>query len=641
MPGGRPRSKPEMKCPVPEHRGSHVVGNGQLLTRDGVRQVWRCTPKKLYKAHTFSTLDAEDAMVVPRYTPPPPCPVHRRKCRVTRDGTYGKSGARRQRYRCVPSDAKERKKYKGGKHTFTPQLAREHVHYGETHCEGCGEALNVHRGSGAAARRQSWNERIVAEGLVRLARGDSYGAVSEWAWEETGRKRTRPAKLSQKEKERREKEAEWRRAVREAEASGLPAPRRPRGTATPLPGEPPERRRAVDASGAPTAPRKRSSRTRAVNARWHTAADWVEVYGPVIWKDVERSLLRAERVEGRRRGALTAAERLEDGRPSVLLLDDIPVNTRAMNDGTGKRVSRRAYFVLGAATVVWPTRAADVVREPDDRLTKLRLLRAYATNEADAWRLLFRELGYEPGVHEPEFILADAGTGLMKAVETYFRHAVVVPSIYHLTQAVWKALEETPGATVMGDDGPMLRPELLDIVGSLSAERLRAMDAKRWKGWWDSLERVLDRHGLPQTKLAERRDNYEDTIAAALDKLRGNAAVPLSTGGFETVLRTSVQTVLTGRRAGFSNIERTNSLLDLVVAANRGAMSNTNRVIDLLREHSKPSKGWAAPVRDIADPQPPFPARYSSLRDRDLVTDLAEAHGVRDHQLGAAKAGRR
>lgn len=629
MPGGRPRNKPDMKCPNPDHHGSHVVGNGQLVTNDGTRQVWRCTPKGGKARHTFSTLDGEDAMVVPQHVPSPPCPVHGRKCRVSRDGTYGRSGSKRQRYRSVPHDEAERAKYLGGKHTFTPRLAREHVHYGESHCEGCGEALNVHRGSGAAARRQTWNERIVAEGLVRLAKGDSYGAVSEWAWDETGRKRTRPVRLSPAEQQRRAKEADWLKAVREAESCGLPAPRRPRGTATVLPGDPPERRRPLDATGKPAAARKRSTRTRTVNTRWHTAADWVEVYGPVVWQPLEKQLLRAERAEARRRGALNAQQRLADGRPSILLLDDIPVNTRATNDGTGKRVSRRAYFVLGAASIVWPQAAGTTPATADDRFTKLRLMRAYPTNEADAWKLLFHELGYRPGVHEPEFILSDAGTGLLKAVGEFFTTAVVVPSLYHLTQAVASALEGTPGATVMGDEGQMLRPELLSILAALSADRLRTMDEKRWAAWWDSLERVLDRYDLSQTKLGERRTNYEKVVGAALPKLRNNPAVPLSTGGFETVLRTSVQTVLTGRRAGFANIERTNSLLDLVVAYNRGAMSNTNQVIKLIRSHSERSGGWAAPVRDVADPQPPFPARYSSLRDKDLVTDLAETKGLR------------
>lgn len=621
---GRRRALPPMQCYDPEHTGSKVVGKGRIETSQGVRQRWLCTPER-GSSHKFSTLVGEEPVVVPKYLPPPKCPTHGYACSVVRDGSYGKSGSKRQRYRCTPHSETEQARYKNGWHRFTPQLPREHVHFGAVCCEECGEVRNVHRGDGAVARRQSWNERVVAQALAKLAAGETYSAVGTWAWATTGRTRTRLAKMSAEEKERRRKVKAWEAACRAAEAEGRPKPRRPRGTADPLPGLEPDRRRRTAPDGSVLPPRRRSTRTKEANKRWHTAADWTEMYAPVIWDPIADRLLQEEEAARIRRAQLTDEQRLTDGRPSILLLDDLPVNTKARNDGGGRRVSRRSYFVLGAATVSWPNH---VPTAGDDRHTKLRLLRAYPTNGAEAWKLLFVELGFTPGQSEPEFVLSDAGTGLTKAVEEFFTTTVFVPSLYHLHNALVEALDDTPGALRMNDDGPGYHPHLADHLVSLNAERLRSLTVRQWSAWWDDLERILTRLNLPVERVATRRANYENDIARALPHLRGNPAVPLSTGGFETVLRSKVVGALAGRTASFANLERTNSLLDLVVARDHGAFDHLPTVIKQLRDHTYGSEGWAAPIRDVTDPQPPAPSRYSSLRDKDLLEDLAEVRGV-------------
>ena len=327
---------------------------------------------------------------------------------------------------------------------------------------------------------------------------------------------------------------------------------------------------------------------------------------------------------------MSDADRSTDGRPQVLLLDDTPVNSKGVFDGRATLRSRREYFVLGAATIDWPARTAGVPPPAaDDRYTRLRLLRAYPSNESTAWRLLFDELGYESGVREPEFILADAGTGLRRGIADYFQHAVLVPSLFHIHDALVEVLvDKTPGAVVLGDTGNALHPDLASHLNWLSAEQMRLMTDKQWSGWWNDFEVLLDRLGLPVEKLQDRRASYEPAVAAALPALRVHPGVPVSTGGFELLLRKTVKTVLTGRGHAFANIERTNNLFDLVVCRNRGAFADRSRVVAALRAAALQHEGWAAAPREVADPQPPAPATYSSLRDKDLLADLDRSRGA-------------
>jgi hypothetical protein len=139
--------------------------------------------------------------------------------------------------------------------------------------------------------------RVVAEGLEKLASGaETYSSVGRWAWEATGRSRTRPAKLSDAEREGRAKVAEWRRAVRAAEAAGKRPPAKPKGLSLdPLPSASATRRRRRDADGRELPARRTpSARSAEARNRWHVAADWVEMYAPVLWQPLHEQLLAAE-----------------------------------------------------------------------------------------------------------------------------------------------------------------------------------------------------------------------------------------------------------------------------------------------------------------------------------------------------------
>lgn len=560
------------------------------------------------------------------------CPDHGTATQVARWGSYAScpEDVRRQRYRCVPTDPAQRARYRKGCHYFTPPLAREHVHRGQRCCDECGEVRGVHRGDPVVARTQSWPLRLVAEGLSRLAAGESYGSVGRWAFDRTGRRaRTRPAKLSSAELERRKRVAEWRRSL-QRRRPGQPEPVPPAGVSlVPLPGD--EfylRRRRVSAAGTVLPRRRRPSPASArARARWHVGADWVSTYSAVLWEPLQQRLLAAERAEHARRAGLSADLRATDGRPQVLLLDDLPVMGRAA--GGGSR-SRRAYFVLAAGTVCWddaPVRSGGQA-EP---ATRLRLVRGFATNEAESWLLLFSELGYVPGVYEPEVVLADAGTGLQKAARMFFRTAVVVPSLWHVTNALREALttKSGPDAVRYTDLGPALHPRLADLLGELSADRLRAFGAAGWTAWWDDLLTTMTSLGLPTEAVRQRRAAYEPAVAAALPTLAANPAVPLSTGGFETVLRNRVTALITGRAHALANLERCAALFDLCVCRDHGEFHTLAPVVAALRADNETRGGWAAAPRLMADAQPPGPAGYSSLRDRDLPVALAALRGLR------------
>ena len=206
MADARRRHDP-VPCPDPLHAGSKVKSVDTRRASSGLRRDYLCRPT-VGKRHKFTALIEVDDEPVPLYVPPPKCPVHGAQGRRVRNGTYGTPGepTRRQRYRCWPD--KPDPDFPKGFHNFTPPLAREHVPTGESHCQACEELRNVHHGEQVAARAQSWNLRVVAEGLEKLASSaETYSSVGRWAWEATGRSRTRPAKLSDAEREGRAKVA--------------------------------------------------------------------------------------------------------------------------------------------------------------------------------------------------------------------------------------------------------------------------------------------------------------------------------------------------------------------------------------------------------------------------------------------------
>ena len=256
---------------------------------------------------------------------------------------------------------------------------------------------------------------------------------------------------------------------------------------------------------------------------WHIAADWTEAFGPVVYEPVEQRLRAQALTERARLDALRAAG-LPLVRPQVLVLDDVPVYGR---DRGGSGWSRRddGFALLAAAEVVWKDRE---VEDPfawpsrtDERDLKLRLVRAMPKSTAAAWRLLFDELEYHPDV-----VVADAGTGIGRAIEEHFdpQRTVFVPSLWHVSTAVRTGLAATKGALVpVPGGGREPLPALRAHLALLGRDRAIA-DPSTWSAWWDDLERICVAERLPLDKVRVRRRNYEDPFATAL------AAWPTSPG---------------------------------------------------------------------------------------------------------------
>lgn len=133
--------------PGPGPRGISRLGRGQAPTKKGLTSRYRCQPL-VGEPHRFSVLVTPVGPAAPQWSPPPACPRHPGS-RVVRDGTYGtRTVNRRQRYRCTPVDGSK-------PHSFTPPLARDHVHVGSEQCDACEELRGVHHGEPTVARQHT------------------------------------------------------------------------------------------------------------------------------------------------------------------------------------------------------------------------------------------------------------------------------------------------------------------------------------------------------------------------------------------------------------------------------------------------------------------------------------------------------
>lgn len=347
---------------------------------------------------------------------------------------------------------------------------------------------------------------------------------------------------------------------------------------------------------------------------WHTASDWVEAFAPVLWDDLEPRMRAADAAARATNDAL-----LGDGKPMeqpmVLLLDDIPINAGP----------RRDWFVLVAAQVVWvPVRRGSQL---PGRQIRLRLVRGYASNDHHAWKLLLDELGYRP-----DFVLADGGKGLVKAVEDLYGGQVpLLPSLFHLREAVEEGLlDKTPGARAPARRGAprALLPVLEAHLRQLRRKALHTMTPEDWVRWWDRLEELLVERGLPVEPTRQRRENYESLVAGLLPVYRAYPQLPVSTGGLEVALRQRINPILAGRAHAFGNLERTNRLFDLVVCRDWEMFDDTLAVTDLIRRDNEAHGGWATALRYVQDHKPIDGGRYSSLRDQQLLRDRARKAGL-------------
>lgn len=265
------------------------------------------------------------------------------QARPSRFGTYGtRVAAERQLYQCQPKDPDVKL------HTFAAVLPRDHVDRGNEDCAQCRELRGIHRGEEAAARRHTWSARVVAHGLDRLSSGETYASVSKWALRVAGGgKRTR----------------------KNAKGKYRTGPQRSKHV-------------------------------------WHIAADWVEVFGPVVWDEaVERLEVRAQRAR-------------KAGLPVVWLIDDTSVLKRTGRSDTSAQEGFNLLVV------------SEWVGDGADAAGQLRLVRALPTRTTEAWKLVLEEPGYAPDI-----VVSDAASAQKIAARSLFPGVRVVPCIWHVTNA--------------------------------------------------------------------------------------------------------------------------------------------------------------------------------------------------------------
>lgn len=556
-------------CPNKQHAGSKVIGKETRSSSDGVvRRRYECQPVG-HKRHKFTVVvsapqDGITEAVVA--TSPPSCLEHP-DSRVIRNGMYpsraaaGSTGVkRRQRYRCFPDDGSPA-------HDFCPPLPRLAVNFGHEHCPSCEELTGVHHGAKSSARGHSSLLHIVVDALEAVAGGTSYTEASATARRKMGPYKPRPA------------------------PSTTPRPTR--------------------VYHKPTKPNGRvSASARQARAHWRLAADWTEIYAPVLFKHINTQMRQAE------------AQMMRDpdpARPSVLILDAVPAHSKR-----GKKVSRRRWVVLSAASVVWdPT-------NPAIKSTRLRLLRAYPVENSLTWRLFLDELA----PFTPEFVVADLGKAQVNAVRQTWTNAIIIPSLYHLLTNVERDLKKVPGSQVRNIHGVYeYTPALHRHLYSLTGDNLVTWNQSDWDQWWDDLCAIVTSLGGTVASLRKRQKRLAADISVVLPKLNAYKTLPLSTGGLEMLLDSKIKPLLERRQHGFANIERLNHLLDLVVCKDRQLFDDRHHVAHLIQTDNEASAGWSRRPRTVDDKMTVDPATgllqpVSSLSDYTVVTAMAHKRGL-------------
>ncbi len=445
-------------------------------------------------------------------------------------------------------------------HTFTTTLAREHVHVGQDQCDVCDEFRGLHHGETAAANGHTWSTPHVAQALEMLSLGQSYAETSRFLLRASGTEEVR------------------QRTV--------------------------EREQELDED-------ERNDPSRLRRNSWHIAADMVEVFGPVVVEPLEVRLReRALRQRAANDELLAVGEPLKV--PQVVLIDEVPVYGRTL-----EKKARRddGFFLLVAAEQDFT---------PGRSGLRLRLVRAFAKANTDAWRLVFDELGYDP-----DFLVADASTAIGAAYRAHYDPARTrfIPSLWHLADKGTTALSASKKATVVVDGRKQLLGPLRTHLRLLGRHSGVLDDFTSWRTWWDELEALAAASGLPTDKLRRRRKVYEPEFGVVLDVVTDHPQVPLTTGGLETVIQRRVMPMLEGRRHAFGNLERTNALFDLVVARDHDWFDSRAEIVRLLRADMTEHDGWAPPLRAVQDARPPG-GYYSSLRDPQRLARMARTKGL-------------
>ena len=567
----RRRRVPVLDCP--DHRGSVVQGWGTFLSRGERYQRYRCRSRSggtHYFAVSLSEA-AEGRISRPGWARPPRCPKHATG-RVVRFGSYGggKAGRARQRYHCQPHCPTH-----SAAGTPCPKAMRENGKTGRW-VGGCPN--RPHSFTPPLARR--WIEGhgfADACGLCEQPRGVHYGEPNA---------------------------ARHHSFTSATVAAGLI--RLSGGDTYGEVGKWGLEERAGQV-GTRAATSGKSAAKRRSNNAWHIAADWVECCSPVLYDPLDRAL-RERAIAERSRIDTELAAGLTLREPIIWIADEMPIG----------RGQDWAYMILVVAECSWPATQA----EP---LVRLRLARAMPDRAIASWLLVWDELSGPEGVW-PDYLVSDNSAGLIKSARSRLGpHHRWVMSFFHLARLIRGAYTgQTPNMT--GPASPPIEAHLALLTRGSSA----FASVQAWGAWWDELGRLFEAEGRTPGFLDGRRRTYEPPIAAAIADLAGGLRVPLSTGANEVIQRTRLRRVFEGRGLAMTSIERTNSLLDLVVAREHGLLNNETEVARRLREDAHAHGGWTHPPRSISDPANPFDHndRYKSLRDPTLPQRLVFERGL-------------
>ena len=434
-------------------------------------------------------------------------------------------------------------------HRFSTVLPRARVPL-DGDWQAADAVVNPHRGDLASARGHTSSAVLVAEGLQMLANGRSYAEVGEWAAQ------NRPRRIP---KDERDALRVWEREAKRAENLGLPAPSRPEPTEK----DPPKNPRA--------------------NA-WQSGADWCEVFSPLLFDTWVAEINEVPMLPGYR----------------IVVLDDAPFygGPKRVN---GKGENQKQLFSVLVLTEYFRTSEASQRYQ-----RRTRLIRAFPSHTAGAYKLMFDEIGYIPDV-----IIADGSKPLKSLLDGLHAtpegaNVIWGPSPFHVVKQMRPVLKKmTDRGFVPGD--LTYRMENWTFLNS----------PQEWERWWHDLDNRMDTQSVavgvrPNTW---RKTHYE-RVLKGLQWRAENPSSPGGTSGVESIITQQVKPFLGRRYKTFTNIERTNRLLDLLTLRMNGKMGDRAAITALLVADAEAEKGYAPRPRTITDPR-----GAKSLMDKSLVPE--------------------
>ncbi|MDY7527588.1 MULTISPECIES: hypothetical protein [unclassified Cryobacterium] len=261
------------------------------------------------------------------------------------------------------------------------------------------------------------------------------------------------------------------------------------------------------------------------------------------------------------------------------------------------------------------------------RENRLRLARALpGTSTAQSWKYILTELGVRPDV-----VISDFGNAISGALDAAFKSAEItrIPSLYHFIDFMRLMLRDTVGFNDGTTRDRRPRQEFRDHLAKLSRDMLVSGGVTGWARWWDEFEAIARAVGSPLAPITIRRGLYEPAFADAIPALIAQPHLPASNAAVEIKNRDVLKPILAGRQHQFRNVERTNTLLDLVVCREYGLLNNMDRMRELIRADNLAHGGWSTRRRGYDDRQPPHVNtdervwRYASLLDTSLIERLS------------------